>query len=359
MDFRENARAEKRWLIDMPSEEIHPFMHGATPLRPACSVRRTSSMEMQWPEGFDRDMLIVGRARDALTVDPASPPEALSEDHLRLEVTPGKKLITSIASTPAIDLASLVGDSAVVGLRRRLQDILRDQALTGRPIALLLDDIVGCNIISGWVRTRWIADCAERIERLGNLSRMENVCIAFKSGSQAMRDGNYIDKVDYVEPIQIGEDEHAFHALSPDRDRTMRRLRRVDVWREGEMLAVDAMFQDSAVLRGTRRAAVHQYRLYAMIDARTETLVSVTAVPIILPHNECHNAPATLEGLIGLPMAELRIRILRQLRGPLGCTHLNDAMRALAEVPVLARLMPHGSRSNPRAVAQSINQSNS
>jgi hypothetical protein len=32
--------------------------------------------------------------------------------------------------------------------------------------------------------------------------------------------------------------------------------------------------------------------------------------------------------------------VLERLRGPLGCTHLNDMLRALADVPDLARHLP-------------------
>jgi hypothetical protein len=37
--------------------------------------------------------------------------------------------------------------------------------------------------------------------------------------------------------------------------------------------------------------------------------------------------------MIGTPLRELRQEVLERLRGTLGCTHLNDVLRALAEVP--------------------------
>jgi hypothetical protein len=36
-------------------------------------------------------------------------------------------------------------------------------------------------------------------------------------------------------------------------------------------------------------------------------------------------------------LSELREVVLERFKGTAGCTHLNDAMRALAEVPVLIR----------------------
>jgi hypothetical protein len=35
--------------------------------------------------------------------------------------------------------------------------------------------------------------------------------------------------------------------------------------------------------------------------------------------------------------------VLLELKGAVGCTHLNDALRALAEVPVLARALQNRS----------------
>jgi hypothetical protein len=38
-------------------------------------------------------------------------------------------------------------------------------------------------------------------------------------------------------------------------------------------------------------------------------------------------------------LADLRQLVLERLRGTAGCTHLNDALRALAEVPHLVALL--------------------
>jgi hypothetical protein len=37
------------------------------------------------------------------------------------------------------------------------------------------------------------------------------------------------------------------------------------------------------------------------------------------------------------PLPELREKVLAELKGTAGCTHLNDALRALAEVPALVQ----------------------
>jgi hypothetical protein len=69
-------------------------------------------------------------------------------------------------------------------------------------------------------------------------------------------------------------------------------------------------------------------------------VLSVEAEPRVLPFVECTSAPANLQRLIGAPLPELRDRVLAELRGTAGCTHLNDALRALAEVPALIDHLP-------------------
>jgi Protein of unknown function (DUF2889) len=48
-------------------------------------------------------------------------------------------------------------------------------------------------------------------------------------------------------------------------------------------------------------------------------------------------AVANVGRLVGTPLTRLRTVVLERLRTTGGCTHLNDALRALAEVPILAR----------------------
>jgi DUF2889 family protein len=80
---------------------------------------------------------------------------------------------------------------------------------------------------------------------------------------------------------------------------------------------------------------VHEYRLNLTADPTSLRVLSVEAEPRVLPFVECTTAPANLRRLIGAPLPELRDRVLAELRGTAGCTHLNDALRALAEVPAL------------------------
>ncbi|MDB5540586.1 MAG: hypothetical protein JWQ89_2313, partial [Devosia sp.] len=116
----------------------------------------------------------------------------------------------------------------------------------------------------------------------------------------------------------------------------MRRARRIDVWCEEGLIRIDAAFQDSAVTPDGGRAAVHEYLLTATVDPGSLRLLSIEAQPRVLPYAECPAAAANVSLMIGLPLPAFRTSVLETLPGALGCTHLNDAVRALAEAPVLA-----------------------
>ncbi len=54
---------------------------------------------------------------------------------------------------------------------------------------------------------------------------------------------------------------------------------------------------------------------------------------------ECPGAARNVGRLVGTPVAALRENVLEMLPGTLGCTHLNDVLRALADVPKLAEAL--------------------
>jgi hypothetical protein len=169
---------------------------------------------------------------------------------------------------------------------------------------------------------------------------MEGICAGFRPGSTALDEdgvGRDIHDVRPVQPLSDPADPLGWHDLEEITEVSMRRARRIDVWRDDEgLLRVDSMFQDSSTVPDGGRIAVHEYRLEATIDADGGVLLSATADPRVLPYLECPTAVPTSHLVEGTPVAELRSVVLERLKGPLGCTHLNDALRALAEVPLLA-----------------------
>jgi hypothetical protein len=127
-----------------------------------------------------------------------------------------------------------------------------------------------------------------------------------------------------------------WHELDEHPPVAMRRARRIDVWREDDSIAVDAMFRDSCWQPDGVEVAVHEYSIAATMDGPSGRVLSVEATPRVLPFAECPAAAPNAAWLAGVPVRDLRSEVLVRLRSTDCCTHLNDALRALAEVPVLA-----------------------
>ena len=119
----------------------------------------------------------------------------------------------------------------------------------------------------------------------------------------------------------------------------MRRARWIDIWKDAGVIRIEAGFQDSSTAPHGGRDAVHEYRVAATADLNGMVLRSVSADPRVLPYRECPAAAANINRMIGTPLSGLRDEVLAQLPGTLGCTHLNDVLRALADVPHLAVML--------------------
>jgi hypothetical protein len=330
---------DRFWRIEDHRADPGPV---ATPPRRAGSVRRTTSMEMAYPEGLHGPVALVGRGRDVVTPVADAEPVVLAEDRLVARVSVDGRL-EQFDSVPACpEAAQWLGHSTMGGFRQRIQPLRQDPARAHRPIVQLLDDLVGCGVIASWVSTRWAEDTQALAARaVHDQRRMLGACIAYAPGSSAFAEDRYLRTLALVAPLQRADDPHAFHPLQPDTDRTQRRVRRVDVWREASGdVRVDAMFQDSGVAPGTRRVAIHEYRVRAVARGAPLLLQQLSAEHGQLPHGVCRSAPAGLQSLLGLPLAALLGEVPVRFRGTAGCTHLNDAVRALAAVPALVRQLP-------------------
>jgi hypothetical protein len=311
-------------------------------MRVAGSLRRTSSIDVSWPQGRAAGMRMVGRARDVLTPRAGGAPVICAEDSFEARLGPERDLV-SIAAEPARPgLSGLVGARGGSGLRRVIAQVVPEEQRNATPLHLILDDIAGTSLVASWAWSQWdpnwLANAARGIDLEAAFRSRENVCIAFTPGSSAFnldedRSGTA------VPDLRNPEDPEGWHAFtSQDGSVGMRRARRIDIWLD-DRINMDAAFQDSATTPQGGRAAVHEYRLSATADPQSLQILTVTADPRVLPHSECPSATGNLTRLVGTPLPALREKVLAELRGAAGCTHLNDAMRALADVAVLLKYL--------------------
>jgi hypothetical protein len=330
---------------------------------------------MAWPDGLGTGLRLDGRCRDLLTTDdgatlgPASPRPGTTGSPRPGSPAPGpptprptgtvlaaadllvrtgaERNIISIASEPAHPaLERLVGRKGGGGLRAAIAEELPDQLEQGTPLQLLLDDLAGSTLIAGFAMFRWVDHLPELAQLRGRLPRrsMQGICAGFAPGaSSLLADGTQSGvghNVARVPPLAAADDPDGWHVLDDHPPMAMRRARRIDVWADGGELGVDAMFRDSCWDPDGSEAAVHEYQLLATADRATATLTSVVALPRVLPYAECPAAAPNAGWLTGTPLRGLRVEVLRRIRGTDCCTHLNDALRSLAEVPVLAAALP-------------------
>lgn len=321
---------------------------GPAPLRRPGSVRRTSSIDVAWPDGREGDMRFVGRARDLVTPRSGGAGIVRAEDAFEARVK-ADRMIAAIEATPARPtIAQLVGERGGGRLRGVLAAVMPEERTGATPLYLILDDLSGTSLVAGWAWSQWNPDwlatmrAAMSDPEMGKaFKNRENVCIGHIPGSSAFDfDRRPLTEAPTPAPdLRHPDDPEGWHAFTRQDSVGMRRARRIDVSLQDGVIVIDSAFQDSGSTPEGGRAALHEYRLGLTADPTSLEVLSIKAEPRVLPFVECPSAVANLSRLIGTPLPDLREKVLAELAGPAGCTHLNDALRAVAEAPTLLGLL--------------------
>ena len=319
---------------------------GPVPLRRAGSVRRTTSIDSHWPDGYGNAYVLIGAGRDIVTPAAGASPIEAASGGFTITASPQREIL-AITTTPChMHEQELVGVRAGGASRAALGALMGD--IRGSPLFQLLDDFAGASLVAPWIWSEWTADWAadrrEATANAGHAARMENICTGFAAGSTALtatgQANHDLQSRTEVGPLENEDDPGGWHPLGVQTGAQGRRARWIDLHRNGEMLRVDAGFQDSCSNPHGGRTAVHEYRIDAEIDPKTMRLAAIRARPLILPYAECPGAALNVGRLVGHEVSTLREGVPSTLPGALGCTHLNDVIRALADVPVLAGFLP-------------------
>jgi hypothetical protein len=295
---------------------------------------------------------MTGQARDLLTPFAGTAAE-LANGSFRILASPRREILEIAAQPHHPGTQALVGVRGGAASRDHLSNLVG--SLEGGPLFQLLDDFAGASLVAAWAWSRWEPDWAARVRDEQNLKRagkggaMENICTGFASGSSSLNDDGspnvIIQRSTAVGPLQHPDDPIGWHPLSDHDGPQHRRARRIDLWREAGVIMVDAGFQDSSTTPDGGRAAVHEYQVYAEIEEPTGKLVSLQVIPHLLPYRECPGAAAKVARLVGQDVRQFRDTVPKLLHSTLGCTHLNDVMRAFADIPRLAERLPPGEGS--------------
>ena len=331
-----------------PSEPV-----AATIDRRPGSVRRTSSIDTGRPEGFGGDLVITARARDLRTATDATS-VVINQVDLSLRVDSSTRQVLSIVSSPTLaGLDQLVGCPVGPGFRARVNEACPGEREAGTLLHLLLDDLPGAALVSGYSAQRAGALDGPRRRPGGDigsnsgLARMmatqDDLCAGWAHEGTLMVTVRTTGEI----PVSMGppapslerhDDSMAWHPMPPLPAHAMRRRRRLDVvapGSSGEAHRFDSHFRDSLMDQDGAEWVVHEYSAVGAFDIAAGRVLDIEANAHVLPWMECPGAVASAERLSGMPIAELRTRVRRELTGTSTCTHLNDTLRSLGDLEVL------------------------
>ena len=306
------------------------------PVRRPNTIRRTSSIDVWWPEGRQGAMRLVGRARDLVT-GPDGGVLFRDEDVLRATVDMARTIHTIEAEPARPAIRDLVGQRGGGRLRAALEQALPREVADATPLNLLVDDISGSSLIAGWAWSQQDPNWGTELLRMkadpahAQMFNRVDICSGLRAGSSGL---DLIAEGAPTAELRRPDDPDGWHAMLDIDGAAMRRARRIDVSLDGRTIHIEAAFQDSATTPAGPRAALHEYRVMAEADFDFR-LTALVAEPRVLPFAECPAAAGNAARLIGTPLRDLRTVVPIELKGTIGCTHLNDALRGLADVPTL------------------------
>ena len=324
----------------------------ATPARAPGALRRTTHLDAVRPAGPGRELLVAGRGRDLLTTATGEARVLLDAGlRLRARVVARDLTVESVDADPDVDaIEHLAGTSLGAGFRGRARAAL-PHGLDGHPLAALLDDVPVLALIarSGPFRT------GERPVR-EQRPPPRDVCAGWRAGGELERrsgtDAALVGRGPAAPALARPDDPRAWHDVPSPAAGTFRRVRRIDLTpgpadgpappdRDADHVAVDAMFRDTFVEPDGAQPVIHEYRLTGAIDVRSRTVVSLAAHAGVLPGPDCVHAAAGVARLVGRTLDDVAASVRRDLAGTVGCTHLTDAIHALAAAaPLLDHLVP-------------------
>ena len=307
-----------------------------TPARRAPSIRRTSNVDMSF--AAEGELLIRGACRDLSTT--ADGTTVLGSADIDARLGP-RHILRSLTVTPSRDTGPLLGSSVGAGFRAKLEETFRADHAAGTPLYLLLDELPVAALISGYALL-----ASGALEGGAGATHQADICAGWRSDGFMLvsirTTGRMPTPVGPPAPaLTPADDPAAWHELPPLAIGSMRRRRLVDVsgGDEDGPLDVFAMFRDSHVKDDGRELILHEYSLTAQIDPLLGVLTDCVAHERVLPWNECPAAAASAGRLDGRSLTEIRAVVRREFRGIETCTHLNDLLRSLGDLAVLAPLV--------------------
>jgi hypothetical protein len=316
---------------------------GRTPDRAPGSVRRATSIQTIWTDGFESDHVrVVARGHDVLTGDDGGG-TVLDTRAVDVEADgPARTVRGIVIDPPVAGAGELVGAHLMGGFRKAAATAL--PGIAGSLLGLLLDDVPAAALVAGQVPIRvGIEVTGEPPEWAGtDGTPLPMVCIGRRADGvmeQRRRAGTpLLGQGPPAGNLRRLDDPLAWPESPPMPIRSMRRLRRTDVRVVDGAVVVDSHFRDSYMEQTGVETAVHEYDVVLTAGA-DDVVRSVEVQARVLPGPDCPGAVASAQLVVGQPVERLREFVRAGLRGDTICTHLNDQLRSLADVPTLVKML--------------------
>lgn len=344
-----------------------------SPPRAAGSIRRTATIDITRVGDLYGPARIDARGRD-LTTPAHGQPIVAALEHLAGEVD-GDRVLRSLSRVPAqpgpsdstssvhspdqqqaitsMGLEALIGTSVAGGFRSSAAEALGDSLLPGSLRHLLIDDFVGAVLVSGvapqHVETLEgggpIMEMTKAFEDM-MFAQMSDLCAGWASDATMLSEyrshGSLPVALGPTAPtLERSDDPWSWHELADLAPHAVRRRRRIDLGptNSAGLAEFDVHFRDSHADGEGIERAVHEYSAVGILEVATGIVIDVTTTAHVLPWQECPRAVHSASNVIGTPVAELRSLIRAEFRGVSTCTHLNDMLRSLADLAVLAEVL--------------------
>jgi hypothetical protein len=297
------------------------------------ALRRTSTIDTHPAGAGSSDVDL--RARDVVGRGPGAV-DVLGRVGVRAHLA--ERVIDDIAADPRDDrLPHLVGSRVGPGFRATVGTLFPDEVARAGLLHLLLDDWVGAALVSGYaVQHAAITLGIEEKLPAGTADHMAGICAGFAEDASLVPYAKRNGTIPSVHgPVAPPLDPDGMHGVEPLRPHGMRRFRRLDLAPDGDF---DAHFRDSHVDGDGVETIVHEYTVEGAIDASTRTVTAVAATVRVLPWQECPGAIGSAARIRGMTLSEMRDRVRGEFVGTTTCTHLNDTLRAVADLDALLDL---------------------
>ena len=333
------APGERALLVaSLPTGPQQPVT--STPARRPGSVRRTTAIEERWDD-FGQPRRVRASGRDLVTAWDGS---ATVHDAASLSlVTDTAGNVAQLSTEPPEPaLAEMAGVGVRSGFRAAAVALVPGHAERGSVLHQLLDDVPLAAIIATYGLTRehpeWNIP-PEAAERLRDL------CAGWADGATMIGtlDATGIFPIPEGPPapsLASPDDPLAWHELAPMERRTVRRVRRLDLWRDAEALALEVYFRDSHLGPEGPEDVLHEYTVSARLSADELRIADVSAVAHTLPWPECPGALGSARRALGRTVDELPGLVREEFTGTSTCSHLNDVLRSTVAVRAMAAVLP-------------------